>query len=113
MAINLKELNPMDFMDKDIFDILGIGEAESSKKDAMIQEMIETIQNRVVVRALDLMSEEEGGKFSALLEEGNNANIESFVEEKGIDFGKITAEESLLYKMEIINLYNNGDINKE
>ena len=113
MAINLKELNPADFIDKDIFDILGIGDASSEKKDAMLKEMIETIQNRVTMRILDLIGEEGGKEFGDLLEEGDDEKIKSFLSLKDVDLGKLTAEESLLYKMEIINLYNKEGENKE
>ena len=106
MAIDLKELDPMEFIDKDIFDILGIGEAASEKKDAIITEMVETIQGRVIMRALDLMGEEDGKVFGDLLAEGDDEKIKDFLIAKDVDLGKITAEESLLYKMEIINLFN-------
>jgi len=113
MPINLKELNPTDFIDKDIFDLLGIAEASGEKKDAIMVEMIDTIQNRVIMRALDILGEKEGQTFTDLIAEGDDGKIKDFLIEKDVDLGAITAEESLLYKMELINLYKKDEETKE
>jgi transcriptional regulator of aromatic amino acid metabolism len=95
--------NPSDLIDKDIFELLGIKNAPEEKKKEILGNMMATIQNRVIARVLDSLKEDEVKEFENLIASSDEAKIKEFLESRKINMTQIAAEESLLYKTEIIN----------
>ncbi len=100
-------VNPEQFLDQDIFDLLQLPNLSKEKKDKIIKDMLETVNNRVIARILDLLEEKnQQEQFFTLLQGNQNQAIDDFLEQQNIDIKKISLEESLLYKMEIANTLN-------
>lgn len=96
-------IDPEEFFDKGIFDLLEIKDLSEEQKNKITRDMMTTINNRVLARVLDLL-QEKGVKeqFESLLEINSQEKIEDFLTEHQIDLKGIAVEESLLYKMEIV-----------
>ncbi len=98
------DINPSDFIEKDILELLHLENAPEDKKAAVIKDMIETIQNRVLARLLDSLNEPEIDTLEVMIDAHQEENVEKFLMQKDFDVKKVTAEESINYKAEIINL---------
>ncbi|MFZ5391823.1 MAG: hypothetical protein ACOZAR_01380 [Patescibacteria group bacterium] len=99
-----KIINPENFVDNSIFDLLEIREMSDEKKNEIMKDMMTTINNRVLARTLDLVDERNLRKsFESLLDKNDQAKIESFLSENNIDLKIIAVEEAMLYKMELVN----------
>lgn len=95
--------NPADLIDKDIFELLGLKNAPEEKKKEILENMMGTVQNRIMARILDSLNDDEIKEFEQLVSTKDETQIKDFLDKKGIDLTQISAEESLLYKTEIIN----------
>jgi hypothetical protein len=104
MAIKLSEIDPGDIIEKDIFELMGLENSSEEDKKIVMADMMETIENRVTGRLFDALSEEDRVVFEGLVEAGDDEKIKQFLKEKDIDVVKITAEEALFYKTEILGL---------
>jgi hypothetical protein len=97
-------INPADFIDKDILELLNLQNAPEEKKAEIIKDMLATIQNRVLARLLDNLDEAEINALEVLIDNQQEKDVEDFLLKKDFDVKKVAAEESLNYKVEIINL---------
>ena len=104
MAIKLSDIDPGDIIEKDVFQLLGLEGSSEEDKKKVIDDMLETIQNRVVARLHDSLSEEDRSELERLNEAGNDDVVNQFLKARGIDINQITAEEALFYKTEILGI---------
>ncbi|MFA6532091.1 MAG: DUF5663 domain-containing protein [Patescibacteria group bacterium] len=100
----IDEIDPESLIDKDIFELLDLKDAPEDRKHQILEDMMETIQNRVVARILDSLKKEEVKEFEELLDEDDNDKVAQFLQTRNIDPVTFTAEEALNYKIEILNL---------
>lgn len=100
----IDDIDPESLIDKDIFELLDLKDASEDRKRQILEDMMETIQNRVVARILDSLKEDEVKSFESLLDEDNDEKIAQFLQERDIDPVTFTAQEALNYKIEILNL---------
>lgn len=98
-------LNYDDILNKDLLELLGLGNVSDEEKGEMYTKMGETIENRVIARVADQMTDEELDKWSELADE-DPATAGENLREKGIDIPTLIAEESLIYKTELVSLAN-------
>lgn len=110
MAIKLTDIDPEAIIDKDIFQLLGLENSSEADKKQVMDDMLETIQNRVVARLYDALGEEASQAFEKLVDEGDDAKVADFLKQKGIDTARITTEEALFYKTEILTITGKKDI---
>jgi len=101
---SVKLFDPEELWDKDIFTLLGLANAPEEKKKEIIDQMTATINNRVLARVLDQLSEEEIREFEQKIDEKDDAKVIEFLKSKGVDLMQYAAEEAMLYKTEILNL---------
>lgn len=97
--------DPADLIDKDIFELMGIKNAPEETKKEITDNMMATIQNRVMARILDKLDEEQVKEFEKLVDTGKEEEINKYLEEKGINVAQLSAEEALLYKTELLNQF--------
>lgn len=104
-------LSTDDLIDKDIFELLGLKDADQKRKDKIIADMLETIENRVTERmldALDMVGEAEN--FDKLVDADDQVAADALLLKHGIDLSQISLEESMLYKAEIVNLITGASL---
>ena len=96
-------IDPQELVDKNIFELLGLKDASEDKKKEIMDNMMQTVQNRVLSRILDSLSDEDLKEFDKLTAENKTEEINKFLNAKGVNLAQISAEEALNYKTEIIN----------
>jgi len=99
-----KKLNPDEVIDGDILDLIGASGMSDEQKDRVYKKMMETIETRVMARVDDLLSDLEATEIKLFIETNDRERFESYLLEKNIDIAKIYAEESLFYKVELVEL---------
>ena len=92
-----------DIVNKGIVELMGLMDLPEEKKDKIRQAAQDTIQGRALARVFDNLDENEQQKFKQLLEQSDDTKIEEYLKTKNIDMGKITIEETLLYKLQMVN----------
>jgi fructose-1-phosphate kinase PfkB-like protein len=93
-----------DILNKDILELMGVGNLPEEKKRELYTKMLETIQNRTIARIFDQLSPEDGEKLKQLLDSDNKTEIESFLKSKGVEIAKMMLEEAIIYKAELVGL---------
>ncbi|MCX6811667.1 MAG: DUF5663 domain-containing protein [Candidatus Berkelbacteria bacterium] len=96
-------IDPQELVDKNIFELLDLKDAPEDKKKEIMDNMMQTVQNRVLSRILDALSDEDLKEFDKLTAENKTEEINKFLDGKGVNLAQISAEEALNYKTEIIN----------
>jgi len=94
-----------DIIDKDLLELMGAQNMPQKQKAELYLKMADTIQNRVIARIDDALSDLERQEWLKLLDEGDNAKMEQFLKNKNLDPAKLLVEEALIYKTEIMALY--------
>lgn len=102
-----------DIIDKDIFELLAAKDMAQEKKQELYQKMAETVQNRVIARIDDALSEPDRQEWLKILDEQNKEKAEAFLRERNLDAPKMLIEEALIYKMELVNLSKSAQAVKE
>lgn len=91
-----------DLLKKDIIDLMGLSDIPEEEKKKLKDSMMETIQMRLIARVDDLISDQDLPEWKKLLEEGDPEEINPYLEKKGINVNQIMAEETLIYKLEMV-----------
>jgi len=100
-------IDPVDLVDKDIFELLKLDKAPDATKQKIIDDMVMTVQARVVARMMDAMDEEESEQFDVLIAENDDAKIAAFLASKNIDIKQLAAQETLYYKTQMVSAVMN------
>lgn len=100
-------IDPEELINKDIFELLGLQNLSEPQKKQMNDDMTATIQNRVLARVLDSLDDAGLKEYEAILDSGDEKKANEFLIAHKIDLTKITTEEALLYKTEVVNLIKN------
>ena len=95
---------PADFINVDIFTLLGLQGVSQQKKDDLLEVMLYTVTNRVIARILDVLDEPKQKELELLLDETGGDRLVSFFADNGIDYSELFSQESLVYKAEMANL---------
>lgn len=100
---NQKSFIPIpNLLEGDFFQLAGLQNLPEKEKEAIMAKLIQSVQNRVIVRIDDLISDPDRATFHSLLEKGNDQAVNKFLEEKGINVAQLVAEESLLQKNQLL-----------
>lgn len=91
-----------DLLNKDILELMGVKDMPESKKQELYQKMLETVQNRVINRVGEQLSDEDVEAWNKVAETKDQGKMEEFLQSKSIDLGKMMMEESLVYKAELV-----------
>lgn len=93
-----------DILNKDILDLMGAKDMAEDKKQDLYTKMFQTIQNRVIARISDALSDEDVAEWQKISESQDNQQIENFLKTRGIDLAQLMLQEALSYKSEMIAL---------
>ena len=95
-----------DIINRDILELMGAQNMPEEKKKELYTKIIDTIQNRVITRIADELSEPDLQQWKKLAEEGNKDKMEEFLKSKNIDLKQLMFQEALFYKSELATLSN-------
>lgn len=100
----MSDLTYKQLVESDIFDLIGAPKSISKdEKEALILKMYKTIENRVIARILDKLSDKEVKEFDAKMQLGQREAFE-YLKNQKIDFNKLVLEESIILKTELADL---------
>ncbi len=100
----MKDLTYKQLVETDIFDLIGAPKSISKEeKSALILKMYQTIENRVIAKIMDKLSDEEIKEFDEKMKLGQKDGFE-YLKNKDINFNKLVLEESIILKTELVDL---------
>lgn len=103
----------LDYLNKDIFELMDAKDVPKEKQDEILNKMLETVQERVIIRVLDQLSDQDYENLKEILKSKDEKRFDQFYNSTGINIVEIYAEESLLYKIEIVNLLKEAEKSKK
>lgn len=91
-----------DVVNKNIFDILGLGKLPDDQKAQMLQKMLQIIYQRVVARIMDILPEEALRTLKDTIDSQNEDAATVVLKKHGLlSFPELMAEEALFLKFEM------------
>lgn len=93
-----------DIANSDILELMGAKNMPEEQKKEIYRIMVETIENRVIAKIDDQLSDDDAKKMKEIIDRKSKEEFDQFLEEKGIDITQIYAQETLVYKVEMIDL---------
>ena len=90
----------------DILSAMGLGNISETEKNEFYSMMVSTVQDRVLARILDELSQDEQHQLTQLLSHTGAAEAEAFIAEHIQNLDDLTMQEALLYKAEMIEKLN-------
>ena len=98
-----------DLFDKDMFTLLGLENISKEQRDRMTTAMMQTIEAHIFARVMDKLSSEQLVEFEAVIDKHEPDAVQEFLRVHEIDLIQIAAEETLLYKAEVLSLAVEGN----
>jgi len=93
-----------DYLNKDIFELIDAKDIPQEDQEKILSKMLDTIKQRVIGRMIDQLSEAEYQELQKILDEKDDQKFDDFYQKTGINLTEIYAEESLLYKIEMVEI---------
>lgn len=93
-----------DLINNDILDLIGLKDLPQEEKKDLYKKVLETVEDRSMVRVVNSLSPEKQEELNNLLDSQESESINDFFTNNGIDLEKIMFEESMLYKAELVGL---------
>ena len=97
---------PEDFLDKDILDLMGAKDMSEDEKSEIYSKMMDTIEQRVLARMIEELTDEEYEELKTILAEKSEEKFADFAKKIDLNLTTMFAEEALMYKIEMVNLIN-------
>lgn len=102
--MDLQELANIDLIKE-----LGLDTLSQNQQEELLLQVGEVIQQRIILRIVDEMKDEDKDRFTALLDKSdeNPDEVEEFLKEKVPNLDQISVEEIGRYKGELLELIKN------
>lgn len=92
---------PINQFDIVLFKELGIDEIDADKKAELLDTIAEIVQNRLAVRIVDVLTEQELNQLADLIKSGDDKALGEFLDSNVPDYHAIVAEEIRRVKVEL------------
>lgn len=93
-----------EIIDKDILELMGAKNMPEEQKQNIYKSMIETIETRVIAKIDGELSDEDAKELKTIVDGGSKEKFDQYMAEKNINVDQIYAQESIIYKMEMVQL---------
>lgn len=107
----LPGLSYQDLLNKDLIELMGSTDMPEDQKNQEYEKMLATIKSRVLGQLVKQMTEDQFNRFQKALQEKNENEVNTIIEETKIDVPKLYAEEAILYKLQMVSLMRQKDQN--
>ena len=88
--------------EKNIFELLGAEDISEEEKAALLTQMLDLIDTRVLDRVLEDLSEEERIELERISKEDNTEAFEKFIEEKVPNYEALYVEEAKKLRQQLV-----------
>lgn len=95
------KISIQDIVKKDLFDLLGLKNLPTEKKQAMLDQALATVQNRVLLRIAAKLNSKEKEELFAIVDKQDENKMGRYLSSKNINLASLLTEEALLYKQEM------------
>ncbi len=95
----------LEILEKDILELLGLEDLPEDQKRDLLTKMGELIEDRITLRILDFLTEEDRKKMDELLEKGKEKELDEFLKEKVPNLEELVLAEVLSFKEELVSLF--------
>ena len=102
-----------EFLEKDILDLMGVRDMPDDQKAELYDTMVATIQDRIILKLLEMMSDEDYNDLQNSVDVKDATKFEQIIQRNHVDLPQIFAEEALAYKIEMVNLAHGSKAAKE
>ena len=96
---------PQDFLQADLIKELGLEDLSQEKKDELILRIGELIQQNIVLRVLDELSEKDKEEFDKVLADENSEKTFAFLQSKLPNLEEMVKEEIAKFKKDAITRF--------
>ncbi len=104
MADQVGQTSIQNLLKTDIFEILGMAGIASKQRQDITTDMLVAIQNRIVARLQDALSDQDQDTLIAALSEGRAAEGRELLSDNNLpSLETMAVEEALIYKHQFIN----------
>jgi hypothetical protein len=91
---------------KNIIETLGLESLSTKEKDNLIGQMVNIIFDKIILRVMEKINEEEASELNGYIESGDMNKVNNFLKEKVSNFSSIIQEELDNLEKEIVKRYN-------
>jgi len=105
---------PLDYkqiLESDLLELMGADKVSDEDKQEIYETAFKTIENRVLARIIDELTDKDLEEFENIPESDGEA-IAKFLQERGIELEKLYAMEAITYKSELASLTHQLKISK-
>jgi hypothetical protein len=92
---------PSDDFQTVLFKELGLESVDSTKKSELVEQMAAVVQNRIALRIVDILDEQQLDQLNQLIESGDDAKVGEYLSQNVPDYQAIVAEEIRRLKAEL------------
>ena len=97
LTISVQEL-----VEKDFFTLAGLDKLSDEEKDTLLENILNTIRDRVVIRIIEGFPESERSHLDSVLQGENEEQISTLLTNSQVDVDRLVAEESLIFKSQLL-----------
>lgn len=105
MAQALK-LDMKQLLQSSLFDVLGLNGLPEAEQDELRLMVMESIRDRVLVRIVDILGPTREKQWFELLDQSDDAAVQGFLTDNGIDVDQLALEEAIRYKIDLATRLN-------
>jgi hypothetical protein len=99
-------IDPKKLVEQDLFEAIGMTDMTDEQKTAIMTDLAESVNSRVLIRIHDLLDEDSRKQWADLTNIGSEADMTKFLADRGISLEEITVEAALQLKAQFIEMAN-------
>lgn len=105
-------------LEKDLLELMGEQNMPGEEKVALYEKMAQTVEDRVMLRIYDALTDPERKEFETIIDSGDRAKTNEYLLAKDLSIQQMLVQEAMLYKLDMMSLMklsqnNTQNVNKE
>lgn len=100
-------------LDEDMLELMGAKNMPDEQKATLYEKMATDVQDRVMMRIYDSLTDEERDAFAAIIDTGDQAKTNEYLLGKNINVPQLMVQEAMFYKLDMMALLKLGKNNNE
>ena len=100
-------------LDEDMLELMGAKNMPDEQKATLYEKMATDVQDRVMMRIYDSLTDEERDAFAAIIDTGDQAKTNEYLLGKNINVPQLMVQEAMFYKLDMMALLKLGKNNSD